>query len=169
MNEVALGTRSGRWVLATAVLGSGMVFLDGSVVNVALPTIGKDLGAGLSGLQWTVNAYLLTLASLILVGGSLGDRFGRRRIFVIGTIWFAAASAVCGLAPNVGLLIAARGLQGIGGALLTPGSLALIQATFRQQDRARAIGAWSGLAGASTALAPVLGGWLVSSVSWRAV
>jgi EmrB/QacA subfamily drug resistance transporter len=164
---LAYGEPRGRWVLVTAVLGSGMVFIDGTVVNVALPHIGRSIGGGLSGLTWTINAYTLTLASLILLGGSLGDRFGRRRVFVVGVVWFALASLLCGLAPNVGTLIAARALQGVGGALLTPGSLALLQASFRPEDRARAIGAWSGLAGIAGAAGPFLGGWLVEVASWR--
>ena len=132
---IRLGGTQGRWIIAATVLGSSMAFLDATVVNVALPTIGKDLHASLAGLQWTVTAYTLTLAGLILLGGALGDRFGRRRIFVIGVAWFALASALCGLAPNIDVLIGARALQGIGGALLTPGSLAIIQATFAAEDR----------------------------------
>jgi EmrB/QacA subfamily drug resistance transporter len=137
------------------------------VVNVALPTIGRDLHASLAGLQWTVTAYTLTLAGLILLGGSLGDRLGRRRIFLVGVIWFALASALCGLSPTIGVLIAARALQGMGGALLTPGSLAIIQATFYPDDRPKAIGAWSGLGGVAAAVGPFLGGWIVGSVGWR--
>jgi MFS family permease len=139
-------------VLAT-VLGSGMAMLDMTAVNVALPTIGHQLSASLSGLQWIVSGYSLALAGLILLGGSLGDRLGRRRVFVTGVIWFALASALCGLAPVVGVLIAARVLQGIGGALLVPGSLAIIQASFAPHDRPRAIGLWSGLAGLAAARA----------------
>ena len=154
-------------MVAATVLGSSMAFLDATVVNVALPTIGKDLHTSLAGLQWTVTAYTLTLAGLILLGGALGDRLGRRRVFVIGVIWFALASALCGLAPDIGVLIAARALQGIGGALLTPGSLAIIQATFAADDRPRAIGAWSGLGGVAGAVGPFLGGWLIGSVGWR--
>ncbi|MFN2539715.1 MAG: MFS transporter [Mycobacteriales bacterium] len=161
------GEARGRWVLATAVLGSAMVFVDGTVVNVALPHIGSGLDASLSGLTWTVNGYALTLASLILLGGSLGDRFGRKRVFIVGVVWFAVASLLSGLAPDVETLIAARALQGVGGALLTPGSLALLQASFRATDRARAIGAWSGLAGIAGAAGPFLGGWLVEVTSWR--
>jgi len=146
-----------------------MVFLDGTVVNVALPDIGRDFNASTSSLQWILNGYLLTLASLILLGGSLGDRYGRRRIFVLGTGLFTAASLLCAIAPNAELLIFARLLQGIGGALLTPGSLAMIEASFRPGDRARAIGAWSGLGGVATALGPLLGGYLVEAVSWRAI
>ncbi|MDT7580810.1 MAG: hypothetical protein QOK35_2074 [Pseudonocardiales bacterium] len=163
-----MGTPAARWVLLTTVLGSGLVMLDGTVVNVALGRIGADLGAGFAGLQWTVNAYTLALASLILLGGSLGDHLGRRRVFVIGVVWFALASLLCGLAPNLELLIAGRALQGIGGALLTPGSLALISASFRGPDRAAAIGAWSGLGGIAGAVGPFVGGWLVEW-SWRAV
>jgi len=166
---IAFESGPGRWVLAIAVLGSGIAFLDGTVVNVALPAIGRDLGATTSELQWMLNGYLLSLASLILLGGSLGDRHGRRRIFTIGVAWFTAASALCALAPTAGALVAARFLQGVGGALLTPGSLAMIEGSFRQADRARAIGAWSGLTGVGAALGPLLGGWLVSAVSWRAV
>jgi EmrB/QacA subfamily drug resistance transporter len=168
MAELALDEARGQWVLFAAVLGSSLAFLDATVVNIALPQIGRSLGADFAGLQWTVNGYTLTLASLILLGGSLGDRFGRRRIFVIGTVWFAAASLLCGVAPNIGSLVAARMLQGIGGALLTPGSLALIQASFRPADRARAIGAWSGLGGVAGALGPIVGGVLVG-ISWRLV
>lgn len=164
--NLSLDEARGRWVLLAAVLGSGLAMLDATVVNIALPQIGLDLGAEFSGLQWTVNGYTLTLASLILLGGSLGDRFGRRRVFVIGTVWFTVASLLCGLAPNVEALVAARLLQGVGGALLTPGSLALMQASFRQEDRARAIGAWSGLGGVAAALGPFVGGTLVE-LSWR--
>src|SRR5438445_5262569 len=159
----------GRWVLLATVLGSAVVMLDGTVVNVALPAIGRDLKAGIDGLQWTVSGYLLTLSALILLGGALGDRFGRRRVFVIGVIWFAAASLVCGLAPNLPALVAARVLQGIGGALLTPGSLAILQASFADDDRAQAIGAWSGLGGIATAVGPFLGGYLIQAVSWRLI
>ncbi|MEU9793916.1 MFS transporter [Streptomyces sparsogenes] len=157
----------GRWVLFTTVLGSAMALLDSTVVNVALPHIGLDLNADLAVLQWTVNAYMLTLAGLILLGGALGDRFGRRRVFVIGVVWFAIASLLCGLAPNAGVLIAARALQGIGGALLTPGSLALIQATFHPDDRGRAVGLWSGFGGVGAAIGPFVGGWLVDGPGWR--
>jgi EmrB/QacA subfamily drug resistance transporter len=146
-----------------------MAFLDATVVNIALPAIGRDLGTDLAGLQWTVNAYTLTLASFILLGGAAGDRFGRRRVFTIGVVWFAAASLLCGLAPDVTTLVAARALQGVGGALLTPGCLAILQASFREEDRGRAIGAWSGLAGIAGALGPFLGGWLVDVASWRLV
>lgn len=166
---IAYDSTPGRWVLAIAVLGSGLAFLDGTVVNVALPAIGEDLGAGTSSLQWILNGYLLTLASLILLGGSLGDRYGRRRIFVFGVGWFTVASLLCAIAPNAETLIFARMLQGIGGALLTPGSLAMIESSFRPGDRARAIGAWSGLGGVAAAIGPLLGGYLVEAVSWRAI
>ncbi len=162
-----MGTAAGRWVLLATVLGSGIVMVDGTVVNVALPHIGSDLGAGFAALQWVVNAYTLTLASLILLGGSLGDHFGRRRVFLIGVVWFALASIACGLAPNVEVLIAARALQGVGGALLTPGSLALISVSFVGADRAAAVGAWSGLGGIAAAVGPFLGGFLVEW-NWRA-
>src|SRR3954452_12320766 len=165
--ELRMGTAAGRWVLATTVLGSGIVMIDGTVVNVALARIGHELDAGFSDLQWTVNAYTLALASLILLGGALGDHFGRRRIFLIGVAWFAVASLACGLAPTAEVLIAARALQGIGGALLTPGSLALISASFHGPDRAAAVGAWSGLGGVAGAVGPFLGGWLVDGPGWR--
>jgi EmrB/QacA subfamily drug resistance transporter len=151
------------------VLGSGIAFLDATVVNVALPTIGEDLDAGISSLQWVVNGYTLTLSGFLLLGGSLGDHHGRRKVFVVGVVWFAVASLLCGLAPTDEVLIAARALQGIGGALLTPGSLAIIEAGFRREDRGPAIGAWSGLGGVTAALGPFLGGWLVQAASWRLV
>ncbi|MGI5446771.1 MFS transporter [Streptomyces sp. CA-243310] len=165
--DVPLASTRGRWILLTTVLGSGMALLDSTVVNVALPAIGRDLDADLAVLQWTVNAYLLTLAGLILVGGALGDRFGRRRIFVVGVVWFALGSLLCGIAPNAGVLIAARALQGVGGALLTPGSLALIQGSIHADDRARAVGLWSGFGGVGAAVGPFLGGWLVDGPGWR--
>ncbi|MGW0946110.1 MFS transporter [Streptomyces sp. NPDC002623] len=167
MADIRMASAQGRWILLTTVLGSSMVLLDSTVVNVALPRIGRDLDADLAVLQWTVNAYMLTLAGLILLGGSLGDRYGRRKVFVIGVVWFAAASLLCGLAPNAGVLIAARALQGIGGALLTPGSLALIQASFHPDDRSRAVGLWSGFGGIGAAVGPFLGGWLVDGPGWR--
>ncbi len=149
------------------MLGSGIAAIDSTVVGIALPAIGRDFHTGVAPLQWVVTGYLLTLASLLLVGGSLSDRFGRRRLFRVGVIWFALASAGCGLAPNVGLLIWMRVLQGVGGALLTPGSLAILQASFVPEDRGRAIGAWSGLGGVATAVGPLLGGYLISAASWR--
>jgi len=166
-SAVRMGTGTGYAVIAAAALGSGIAFLDGTVVNVALRTIGEDLGASLAELQWITNGYLLSLASLILLGGSLGDRFGRRRVFVIGTVWFAVASLLCGVAPNPEFLIAARVLQGIGGALLTPGSLAMIQGAFSHDDRAPAIGAWTGLTSLAAAIGPFVGGGLVEFADWR--
>ncbi len=158
---------AGRGVITAAVLGSGMAMLDGTVVNVALKTIGKDLDATLAELQWITNGYLLLLASLILLGGALGDRIGRRRVFVIGVVWFAVASVLCGVAPDPATLIAARVLQGVGGALLTPGSLAIIESVFARADRGRAIGAWSGLGSIAAAIGPFVGGGLVQYANWR--
>ncbi|MGW7369026.1 MFS transporter [Streptomyces sp. NPDC054841] len=165
--DIRLSSATGRWVVLTTVLGSSMAMLDSTVVNVALPHIGDDLDADLAQLQWTVNAYTLTLAGLILLGGALGDRYGRRRVFVIGVVWFALASLACGLAPNAVALVFARALQGVGGALLTPGSLALIQASFHPDDRARAVGLWSGFGGIGAAVGPFVGGWLVDGPGWR--
>jgi EmrB/QacA subfamily drug resistance transporter len=163
-----LASTGGRWVLVVAVLASALAMVEATVVNVALPAIGQDLGVGVAGLQWVLNGYLLTLAALILLGGSLGDRFGRRRVLIIGVVVFTAASAVCALAPTIETLVAARVLQGIGGALLTPGSLAMLEAVLRPDDRARAIGTWSALGGIAAAIGPLLGGWLVE-LSWRSV
>ena len=153
---ITFESAAGRWVLAVTVLGSGLAFLDGTVVNVALPAIGRDLDATTSSLQWILNGYLLTLASLILLGGSLGDRYGRRRVFTLGVAWFTLASLLCAVAPT-------------SEALLTPGSLAIIESTVATGERARAIGAWSGLGGVATAIGPLLGGWLVEAVSWRLI
>jgi EmrB/QacA subfamily drug resistance transporter len=166
---LAYDSPEGKWVIGAAVLGSGVAFLDGTVVNAALPAIAHDLHAGLASLQWTLTAYLLTLGSLLVVGGSLGDLFGRRRVFVAGLAGFAVASLGCSVAQTTAMLIIARSLQGAAAAALVPGSLALISASFRAEDRGRAIGAWSGLAGISTAIGPFLGGWLIDSVSWRFV
>jgi EmrB/QacA subfamily drug resistance transporter len=163
-----MGTPAARWVLLATVLGSSVVMLDSTVVNVALPRLGREFGADFAGLQWVVNGYTLTLAALILLGGSLGDLYGRRRVFIIGVVWFALASALCGFAPNIELLTAGRALQGIGGALLTPGSLAIIAASFDPTDRSRAVGAWSALGGVAGAVGPFVGGFLVEW-NWRAV
>lgn len=171
VTETALGLRMGstrgRVTLAAAVLASGMAFLDFTVINVALPSLGEDLHAEMSGLQWVVNGYTLTLAAFALLGGALGDRFGRRKVFLIGVVWFALASVACGFAPSVELLVLARLVQGIGAALLVPGSLSMLQASFAPSDRGRAIGAWSGLSGVTTAIGPFVGGWLIDSLSWR--
>lgn len=161
-----MGTHRARLVLTTTILGSGIALLDGTVVNVALPTIGRELGAELSGLQWVVNAYALTLAALILLGGSLGDRFGRRRVYAVGVAAFGLASIACALSPSIELLVAARAVQGVGAALLVPGSLAILQASFHPDDRMAAIGAWTGLLGVASASGPVVGGWLVD-LDWR--
>src|SRR5580700_8103417 len=160
-------TRGGAWVLAATILGSSMVFIDGTVVNVALPALQSALNATVTDVQWVVESYALFLSALLLVGGSLGDLYGRRRIFLIGVVVFAGASAWCGFASDVRGLILARGLQGIGGALLVPGSLALISSSFCAADRGRAIGTWSGFTTLTTALGPVLGGWLIEHLSWR--
>lgn len=165
--DLSYESGAGRWVIAATVLGSGIAALDATVVGIALPTIGRDFSVGVGALQWVVSGYTLTLAAFLLLGGSLGDRYGRRRVFSFGVIWFAAASALCGVAPSAGMLIAARALQGVGGALLTPGSLAILQASFRPADRARAIGAWSGLGGLATATGPLIGGYLIAEASWR--
>ena len=145
VESVAWGTPRANWVLLATVLGSGIAFLDATVVNVALPTIGTALRESVAGLQWVINSYALTLTSLILIGGSLGDRYGRRRIFVVGIVWFAAASLLCGVAPTSEALVGARALQGIGGALLTPGSLAILESSFDARARGRAVVSWSGL------------------------
>ena len=162
-----LASAAGRWALAATVLGTSVAFLDATVVNIALPAIGRDLSSSLEGLQWIITGYTLSLAGLILLGGALGDRYGRRRVFLVGVVWFAIASVLCAVAPTIGFLVIARILQGIGGALLTPGSLALIQASFEPSDRAKAVGAWSGLAGVASAAGPFLGGWLIEGPGWR--
>jgi len=161
------GTSAARGVLWTTILGSGMAMLDGTIVNVALPRIGEELGASVAGLQWILDGYLLALAALILVAGSLGDRYGRRRVYLIGVVWFGLASGLCAAATSTEMLVAFRVLQGVGGALLTPGSLAILQSSFAHDDRARAIGAWSGLGGIAAAVGPLLGGLLVQAWSWR--
>jgi EmrB/QacA subfamily drug resistance transporter len=160
---------AGRWVLVATILGSSMAAIDSTVVGIALPAIGRDFHASLASLQWVFTAYTLTLAGLLLFAGALGDRYGRKKTFVIGVIWFALASLLCGAAQNAPELIAARALQGVGAALLTPGSLAIIEASFVKQDRSKAIGAWSGFAGVGTAIGPFLGGWLIQAVSWRLI
>ena len=162
-------TSQGRWVIAATVLGSGIASLDATVVGIALPSIGRSFHSGVGTLQWVVTGYALTLAAFLLLGGSLGDRLGRKRVFSIGVVWFAVASACCGVAPNAGTLIAARIVQGVGGALLAPASLAILQASFRSDDRSRAIGAWSGLGGVAAAAGPLIGGYLIAAGSWRYV
>jgi EmrB/QacA subfamily drug resistance transporter len=165
--ELVYSSAPGRWVIVGAVMGSGIAAIDATVVGIALPTIGRSMHADLGTLQWVVTAYMLTLAAFLLLGGALGDRLGRARVFGIGVAWFAVASAACGVAPNAEVLIAARALQGVGAALLAPASLAILQASFRAEDRPRAIGAWSGLGGLATAAGPLLGGYLISVGSWR--
>ncbi len=167
VEDLALSSARGRWVIVATVLGSGMSLLDSTVVGIALPSIHRTFHGDLGALQWVVTGYALTLAAFLLLGGSLGDRYGRRRIFAIGVVWFALASACCGLAPGAAWLIGARLLQGVGGALLTPASLAIIQASFRADDRARAIGAWSGFGGLAAAVGPLVGGYLLAVGSWR--
>src|SRR5262245_64368917 len=162
-----LHSAKGRIALAATVGASAMAMLDATVVNVALPHIGEEFDASVSALQWVLTGYLLALASLILLSGALGDRYGRRKVFIVGTVWFAVASALCGASPNIEVLIVARVLQGVGAALLTPGSLAIIQASFQERDRAAAVGAWSGLGGVAGAIGPFLGGWLVDGPGWR--
>jgi EmrB/QacA subfamily drug resistance transporter len=163
------GTSRGRWVVAATVLGSGMTSLDVTVVGIALPRIARAFHSGLGTLQWVATGYSLTLAAFLLLGGSLGDRLGRKKIFSVGIVWFAVGSACCGLAPNATTLIAARIFQGVGGALLAPASLAILQASFQPSDRARAIGAWSGLGGLAAAAGPLIGGYLIAAGSWRYV
>src|SRR6476659_8804395 len=163
------GATRGRWVLAATILASSMAFIDGTVVNVALPALQVNLNATAQGLQWVVEAYSLLLSAFLLVGGSLGDHYGRRRIFLIGVVLFAAASAACGFAATISQLIVARVFQGLGAALLVPGSLAIISNSFSEKERGRAIGLWSGFSAITTGVGPVFGGWLIQHVSWRAV
>ena len=165
--EAPCSKRAAPWVLAATILGSSITFIDSTVVNVALPVLQRELGTDIIGAQWIVEAYSLMLSALILVGGSLGDRLGRKRIFSMGLLLFAIASAGCGLAQSTGQLIAARAFQGVGAAMLVPGSLAIISASFSKRDRGKAIGTWSGFTAISAGIGPVLGGWLIENVSWR--
>ena len=158
-----------RWILTATILGSSMAFIDGSVINIALPVMQKSLSATVTDSQWIVDAYLLVLASLLLAGGALGDHVGRVRVFAAGVVIFAAASVWCGVAPNARHLIAARAVQGLGGALLVPGSLAIIAAAFPAGERGKAIGTWSAMTSLAIIAGPLLGGWLVQTVSWRAI
>ena len=167
IDGLALRSGTGRAALAATVAASGMASLDATVVNLALPQIGEDLGAGISGVQWVLTSYLVALASLILLAGALGDRYGRRRVFLVGTVWFTAASVLCGVAPSLEVLVLARVLQGIGGALLTPGSLAILQASFRPADRGAAIAAWAGLGAVAGGVGPFVGGIVVDGPGWR--
>src|SRR5436190_21904460 len=166
---VAQEPSSPRFILIATILGSSIVFIDATVVNVALPSMQRDLGGGLAAQQWIVDAYLLTLGSLILVGGSLGDIFGEVRIFSLGVTTFGLASALCALAPTANTLIVFRGLQGVAGALLTPASLAVITGTFAGAERGAAIGTWTAWSGVSTVIGPLLGGWLIGMSSWRVI
>jgi EmrB/QacA subfamily drug resistance transporter len=167
--SVPLRSPAGRGVLVASIVGSGMAFLDGTVVNVALPALGRALHTDLAGLQWTVDAYLLTLTAFLLIGGSLGDRLGRARVFNTGVIGFALASMLCGLAPTAAMLTAARALQGVAAALLVPLSLALVRVCIREEDQGEAIGIWTGFSGVTAAAGPLVGGWLVQVASWRAI
>ena len=167
--SVPVSSPRGRGILLASILGSGMAFLDGTVVNVALPALSRGLGADLAGLQWTLDAYLLTLCAFLLTGGSLGDRLGRRPMFELGVAGFAGASLLCGLAPSVLTLALARALQGLAAALLVPVSLSLVRADIDEKDQGTALGLWTGLSGVTSALGPLVGGWLVQAVGWRAI
>jgi EmrB/QacA subfamily drug resistance transporter len=167
IGDLRYSSAAGRWVVFATVLGSGMAAIDATVVGIALPSIGREMHASFGTLQWVVSGYTLTLAALLLPGGALGDRYGRRRVFMVGVAWFVVTSALCSVSPDADFLIVTRVLQGVGAALLTPGSLAIIQASFAPDDRSRAIGAWSGLGGVATAAGPLLGGYLIAVASWR--
>lgn len=167
--SVPLKSSRGRGILLASILGSGMAFLDGTVVNVALPALARGLGADLAGLQWTLDAYLLTLSAFLLIGGNLGDRLGRRPMFELGAVGFAGASLLCGLSPTVLTLTLARALQGLAAALLVPVSLSLVRAELDEKDQGTALGLWTGFSGVSSAIGPLVGGWLVEAVSWRAI
>jgi EmrB/QacA subfamily drug resistance transporter len=167
MADQSLSPARKRWILAATVLGTSLTFIDGSALGVALPSIQSDLGAGPAAVQWVSNAYLLTLGALVLIGGAAGDRFGRRRVFLIGVGVFALASIACGLAPDVELLIAGRAVQGIGAALLTPGALAVIGAAFPPEERGKAVGTWAGAGAIFGMLGPLVGGWLADQADWR--
>src|SRR6185369_6504684 len=165
--QLAMTVHKEPWVLAATILASSMAFIDGTAVNVALPALQAGLGATVSQVQWVIEAYALFLSALLLVGGSLGDRFGRRRVFLIGVLGFAAASAWCGLAPGIGQLIAARAVQGVAASLLVPGSLALLSSSFDQERRGKAVGTWSAFGAITAAVGPLVGGWLIDKASWR--
>jgi EmrB/QacA subfamily drug resistance transporter len=167
VSVLALDSAAGRRTLVASIVGSGAVFLEGTVVNVALPAIARDLGLGLEGVQWVINAYLLALGALTLLGGALGDRYGRRRLFVAGAIGFSVMTVGCALAPSPMVLLVLRFVQGAAGAMLVPNSLAMLEASFNEEDRGTAIGRWAGWSATSTAIGPLLGGWLVDAASWR--
>jgi len=167
VNVLTLDSAAGRRTLAASIVGSGAAFLEGTVVNVALPSIARDLGLGLEGVQWVINAYLLALGALTLLGGALGDRYGRRKLFVAGAIGFSVMTVGCAIAPGPRVLLALRFMQGAAGALLVPNSLAMLEASFGEEDRGTAIGRWAGWSGTSTAIGPLLGGWLIDAASWR--
>lgn len=161
------GSPARGWILATTILGSSLAFIDGTVINVGLPALQRGLGASVADVQWVIESYTLLFSALLLVGGSLGDHYGRKRIYGIGIAVFAVTSALCGIAGDIRMLILARALQGVGAALLVPGSLAIIAASFPENERGRAIGTWSAFSSATVALGPLLGGWLVDHVGWR--